>query len=352
VVTLSENTTADAVCTIFETLNRTGVKLSVFELLTARFWPEKVNLRQLWSAAKAKHPIIDDFAIDPYYLLQIISLVAHDKPTCKRSDVLNLESGIVGQWWDRCVDALADGLNILRQDCGILIPQWLPYNTIVNALAAALVYVKSTSGPMVGASREKLRRWYWCSVFGQTYESSPNTQTANDVSQLNDWLAGGQPPETVRSLKFDPAALRDITPRQRAVYRGIIGLILSRGPRDFHTGVRLTGDLIVQHNVDDHHVFPAAYLGKQGVEDKLRDCVLNRTLIDRTTNIKISDRAPSIYMSDIKQALGATGFDKLLTSHLLPAGAGSPLWKDDFNSFLDWRQDHIAKEIVRVTQAT
>ncbi len=35
VVTLSDRTEADALCTIFETLNRTGVKLSVFELLTA-----------------------------------------------------------------------------------------------------------------------------------------------------------------------------------------------------------------------------------------------------------------------------------------------------------------------------
>ena len=48
VVTLSDSTEADALCTIFETLNRTGVKLSVFELLTARFWPENINLRALW----------------------------------------------------------------------------------------------------------------------------------------------------------------------------------------------------------------------------------------------------------------------------------------------------------------
>jgi Protein of unknown function DUF262 len=48
VVTLSSDTEPDALCTIFETLNRTGVKLSVFELLTARFWPKNINLRALW----------------------------------------------------------------------------------------------------------------------------------------------------------------------------------------------------------------------------------------------------------------------------------------------------------------
>ena len=48
VVTLSDKTKPDALCTIFETLNRTGVKLSVFELLTARFWPANINLRSHW----------------------------------------------------------------------------------------------------------------------------------------------------------------------------------------------------------------------------------------------------------------------------------------------------------------
>jgi uncharacterized protein with ParB-like and HNH nuclease domain len=47
VVTLSDKTEPDALCTIFETLNRTGVKLSVFELLAARFWPQNINLRAL-----------------------------------------------------------------------------------------------------------------------------------------------------------------------------------------------------------------------------------------------------------------------------------------------------------------
>ena len=56
VVTLSDKTEPDALCTIFETLNRTGVKLSVFELLTARFWPQNINLRALWDEGAA--PII------------------------------------------------------------------------------------------------------------------------------------------------------------------------------------------------------------------------------------------------------------------------------------------------------
>jgi uncharacterized protein with ParB-like and HNH nuclease domain len=69
VVTLSDETEPDALCTIFETLNRTGVKLSVFELLTARFWPHNINLRQLWDEASNQCPIIREYEVDPYYFL-------------------------------------------------------------------------------------------------------------------------------------------------------------------------------------------------------------------------------------------------------------------------------------------
>lgn len=360
VVTLSAETTDEGICTIFETLNRTGVKLSPFELLTARFYPKGVKLRQLWSAAKDIHPLIADFEIDPYYAMQVVSLIARTTPSCKRSAVLDLEASAIETWWEQAIRGLAKGLEMLRDDCGVIIPRWLPYNTIVVPLAAVLAKVSGVIGPDVLSIRDKVRRWFWCSVFGQTYENAPNSQSAKDVIELLEWLNGGKEPETVSSFRFDPRALRDTTPRQRAVYRGTIALVLSRSPRDFHNGAKLTGDLIIEHNVDDHHVFPNAYLGRAGVLNKLRDCVLNRTLIDRKTNIRISDHAPSEYLKDIKAALekgieatmGNAKFVQLLESHLLPAGSDSPLWRNDFEAFLDERQDALWGEIKSVTGAT
>ncbi len=47
-----------------------------------------------------------------------------------------------------------------------------------------------------------------------------------------------------------------------------------------------------EQGIDDDHVFPAKFLEKKkGVTSaRARDCVLNRTLIDRTTDQMISDR--------------------------------------------------------------
>ena len=111
----------------------------------------------------------------------------------------------------------------------------------------------------------------------------------------------------------------------------------------------ISGALIEQEGIDDHHIFPAAWLEKQGVDSsRRRDCVLNRTLIDRTTNQRISARAPSDYLSEIRRTLGFP-FEAVMASHTLPVGPGSPLLGDDFEAFIDWRLSRIWDEIRRVT---
>jgi hypothetical protein len=352
VVTLSDKTESDALCTIFETLNRTGVKLSVFELLTARFWPQKINLRDLWDKAREANPIIDDFEVDPYYILQSISLASRKTPSCKRGDVLNLAPSDIETWWQPVVTGLSNGLTILRDDCRVTLPKWLPYQTMLAPLAAILAKSGMPKTAEAGVQREKIKRWFWCAVFGQVYESSPNSQAARDVGEMATWFEGGSAPETVTALRFDPKALRDITPRQRSVYRGTICLILgtSSGARDFHTQAIITGYLINAQGIDDHHVFPDDFLAKKkGVtQARMRDCVLNRTLIDRTTNQMISNRAPSDYMSDIRNWQGFP-FDVVLNSHCLPSDESSPIWSDDYEAFLAWRQERLWQEIKRVT---
>jgi hypothetical protein len=350
VVLLSDKTPADAVCTIFETLNRTGVKLSVFDLLAARFWAEDVKIREMWDLALANHPIIADFEIDPYYLLQIIALLRTEAaPSCKRTDVLELKSSQVMKSWDHAAEGLARALTILRDECGVLTPKWLPYNTIVIPFAALLAK-HAARGLKMGEVQQKLVRWFWCSVFGQTYENAPNSQSARDVAEVGEWLAGGDVPGHVDHFSFDPATLYEVTPKQRALYRGVLALILSGNPKDFHEDKPMTRSLIDENNVDDHHVFPDAYLKECGVrETKRRDCILNRTLIDRTTNQSLSRRNPKDYFGEMINRLGATKVGKLLDSHLLPSGDESPLLKNEYEEFLAWRCGRIGRAIKEAT---
>lgn len=351
-VTLAEGTSAAAVCTIFETLNRTGVKLSVFDLLAARFWPQSVRLRDMWEKALADYPALAAFEVDPYYALQSVALYAADAaPSCKRKDVLQLTVGQIQQGWDVVVRGLAHTFEILSNDCGVLVPAWLPYYTILIPAAAALATVKDKKGPAVGATRDRFKRWFWCSVFAQAYENAPNSQAAKDYIELKSWFEGGEPPQTVKEFSFRPEVLRETTPRQRALYRGVMALVLRNGSRDFHKKVPITASLIAEEKIEDHHVMPRGFLEDAGIETagQTRDCVLNRTLIDRETNNNIRKKAPSLYLKEIENAMGATALAELLESHMLPCSKSDPLWNDDFEGLLALRQERIATLIRAVT---
>lgn len=350
VVTLSESTSGDAVCTIFETLNRTGVKLSVFELLTARFWPEGVNLRSLYDAALKECSLIDDFQIDPYYILQAISLLNSEKaPSCKRKDLLNeLNSKLINAHWVDATNAFNATLQILSEDCGVLISQWLPYNTILIPMAAVWAKQKDATGMQIGTNRKKLTQWFWCSVFSQAYENAPNSQAAKDFTELNKWMQGGEEPETVKNFHFDIDQLRETGPRQRAVYRGLICLILRNRPIDFYENKTITAELLLDKKIDDHHIFPDAYLESKKVQKHQRDCIINRTLIDKKTNQRIGKRPPSEYLKDIEKRIGHDVLNKLITSHLM-ASDTETLSKESFDAFIEHRLEIFRINIQAVT---
>jgi hypothetical protein len=198
--------------------------LGVFELLTARFWPHDINLRELWDRARAEHPIIADFDVDPYYVLQAIALASRRVPSCKRSDVLNLANTDIDQWWPKVIAGMAIGLEILRDDCKVVLPKWLPYQTMLAPIAAVLAKAGFPKTAEAGVHRDKLKRWFWCAVFGQAYESAPNSQSVRDVTALTEWLAGGSLPETIAAFRFDPKTplTRRCSPR-RATKSGNLG---------------------------------------------------------------------------------------------------------------------------------
>ena len=206
---------------------------------------------------------------------------------------------------------------------------------------------RSAKGADEGANRLKLIRWFWCSVFGQRYKNAPNSQAERDFGELLRWMRGGAPPESVEEFSTAGLRLREVRAKQRAVYRGSMALILQNGALDFHKRGKITSQLVGDKNpVDDHHVFPRAYLNKRDQPAKLRDCILNRTYIDRKTNQRLSKRAPSDYFEEIRKKQGAAETDDLLRSHLLPT---APLLEDDFESFLRARESELMRMIALKT---
>ena len=348
VTVLPEATELEAVCTIFETLNRTGKPLTTFELISARAFAGGLSLNDYWSVARSTYPILDDFDVDPVYLLQVIALRVGAQ--CKRSVILRLPADTIENEWGKAVADMASVLAMLRAQCGVLVSKWLPYRPMLIPLTVAWREVATTTGPQQGVMRAKLIRWFWCASFTGEYESSSATLAERDSPLLRAWLAGGDAPPVVRDFGWHPDKWRTITPRQQGMYRATIALTLSQAPRDFHTGAPLTSDLIEEEKIDDHHVFPRAFLRDVG-RGADTDSVLNHVLIDRSTNIRIGKKPPSQYLAEIRSVLG-NDLDAVLASHALPAEADSPLEADDYDAFLTWRLEHLDEVLMHKTGQT
>jgi hypothetical protein len=345
VTVLPQSTELEAVCTIFETLNRTGKPLTPFELISARAFAGGHSLRDLWDAALEEHPVLADFDVEPYYVLQVIALRLG--ASCRRRDVLSLDpTDIAREWDDACADT-ASAVQLLRNQCGVLVERWLPYRPMLIPLAAAWRDVGSASGPERGARRAKLKRWFWCACFTGEYESSSATLAERDTPALRSWLTGGEEPPVVTSFDWDASGWRGVTVRQKGLYRATIALMLTEQPRDFHTGEPLSHDVVEASKVDDHHVFPRGYLTGIGRANEI-DSVLNHCLIDRETNGNIGKKPPSHYLGEIRSALG-DDLDDVLASHRLPTGERSPLEGDDFDEFLSWRVEELADALAEQT---
>jgi hypothetical protein len=355
VISLAHDTDIEAVCSIFETLNNTGMTLTVFELLAARYYAQQFDLRRAWAESKERHPLIEAFDVNPYYVLQAISL--RTGRSVKRGDVLELTVEQIQEHWDDVVRGFAAALTMLRDDCGVKTVKWLPYGYQLVPLAGVWSAAGEVPGPAAAGNRGRLQRWFWCSSLAQAYDRAANSQAAKDFNELRRWFAGGAAPDVVEQFAFESAQLSAITPRQQAIYKALMALVLQRGARDFHRAAQLTAEGLAEKGVDDHHVFPRAHLNPTGEPARypaeLVDSILNRTMIDADTNKRIGKRDPRDYLAEVKGELDATEdastFRRLLDSHLLPADDEGPLLQGDFERFVKWRIKAFVREVDRVT---
>jgi hypothetical protein len=348
VVTLKETTSLEALCTIFETLNMSGVKLGVFELMTAKAWKFGLNLREMWDNAREQYPEFSTYDVLPYQILQSIALVA--KETCARKAILSLTKDDLEQYWDPIVKHTNEGLTHLSSRCGVMSRRWLPTPSIMGPLAAILYHARSARGPERGRRQQQITRWLWCSIFSRRYEAAANTRAEKDVKEAKEWFLNNTIPEVIQLFHFDPVLLRQTHKPASPIYKGVICLILSTTPKalDFHTAGEITEVLVRSGKVEDHHLFPKSFLKNQlGITVREQvNCVLNRTLIHDETNRSIAGRAPSEYLNDICQEFDV---DSVLKSHLIATGPDSPLRRDEFQDFLEDREARILAEIARVT---
>lgn len=351
VISLDKDTPKEAVCQVFENVNQGGVSLTVFELVTAVFAMDDFELRKDWEKRKNNHLNGDilNIVTATDFLTACTLLSAYEKKgvvSCKKKDVLNLKLADYQKYADVLMQGFEEAEMLLFEE-RIFVSRDLPYTTQLIPLAVLCTLLLPDRRIKNSNVKNKIKRWYWCGVFGELYGSANETRYVNDVVGVMNWLNGGELPKTIVDSYFNPMRLLMLQSRRSAAYKGIMALIMKNHSRDFISGQEMDLVLYKAAGIDIHHIFPKNYCKSRGYDYIKWDSIINKTPLSYSTNREIGGVAPSEYLARIeKKKVEQTDLCDYLASHWIDM---ADCMSDDFERFIVHRARKILDAIANVT---
>ena len=359
VIKVLKSTSQSSVCQIFENVNRGGVPLNVFELVTASLAAEGIELRQEWKNIKKEfdapqYDVLHDVNGTDFITSMTLwesyeqSLIKDTGVKCKKKDVMGLRRSVFEGKRDGMKNAFIDAARFLIRQ-GIYTAANLPYNTQYIPLAAIFAYDNSHQKVLNNLPNlQKLSKWYWCGVLGELYGGANETRYALDIKDFFAWVDDDAIiPDTVARSSFQATRLLSLQTRNSAAYKGLMALILQDEPLDFATANKMSVATYTLENTDIHHIFPASYCEKMGYPMKKWNSVVNKTMISVSTNRSIGGMAPSKYVQKLfRENADVESVKKAICSHKIDFDL---LSEDKFVEFIN---DRAIKLLDRVEKAT
>lgn len=148
-----------------------------------------------------------------------------------------------------------------------------------------------------------------------------------------------------------PAALASAAAQSPAWYGYVAALNVLGTPMLFSTSTlaakMLPGASGVKKAIDKHHIFPKHYLSEIGYStDRETNQIANFTYLDYSTNIDISDAAPSEYVARYRNKLGEDGYRRTCAENALPANFETL----SYPAFLEQRRKLMAGIVKKAYQ--
>ncbi|MCX8254510.1 hypothetical protein RHAL1_03741 [Beijerinckiaceae bacterium RH AL1] len=346
---ITRETRSDVICTVFETINTTGVKLTVFDLLVAKCFKNDIRLRDKLDDALARFSNIRFFdesgtSIATTQLPKLIGLLHNGQ--CKKGDILRLKPEVIKENWDTAISAMDRMLGLMKDEMGCLKREFLPSVDAIAPLAIILGDLNFNRA----AHMDAFKKVYWCIVFSQYLSGAPESKSARLLREWKDvyWNKTAREDDFLRSFAFTIDEITDAT-RASAVYKGIMTLLIARGARDFSPKLQ---ELRGARNkvIEDHHIFPQQFLRTFDIKGARANGILNRTPIFADTNRYISSTAPEVYFEDERVVSKPTDLLEIAKVHFFDAElVQRPFSKELFDEFCEDRQIRLTKLISETT---
>jgi len=295
---------------VFALINSEGTGLTEFELAAGRLYP--IKMKDLWREANEKK--IKEYGIDPTYILKVMLLIndsnaevgsrAFRGMRSRYTQNGRIDTAQFKQDWRVSTRFINMALSEFEAQFGVMNKRYLPFSPMVVTYAAILHYlevVKRYSPDKEKRISNKLKKWYWASVFNQRYKAGTNSVIRNDYERLKEWLEPRKwrtPPRF--AVKMTKDELERLIARTRngadAVYRAIVCLPNIQERFDIYSGRAFSSS-----KVNDHHIYPRKRLKEQGYEDDEINQVANRVITCERANKQLHHDWPWKHLSKVSK---------------------------------------------------
>ncbi len=377
---------------IFEQVNRGGVKLDIYDLVVARMAFHKENLtdkiREICKNKQTIIPEIDNDARDGFNVqnlgawddkddipskplkkafkncLAICELKNNqglDKLTdkyIKERNLLSLDKNQIFENWEETVLILFSVFQFLHFRCGVAKLKDIPYELLIVPLF--VFFAKHDNKPSKG-DINGMEFWYWSSIFSGHYREKQSTRVIEDSKTIiKDGKFKDRSDKIFKEKGYsDKSSLirERENSRQPQVDRALIQYVVSKEPYDLQGTKKKKRTIISAYkqakNVDDegintqeHHIIPINEIKESydGDGDKLRkdkehyvNSALNKVVISDEANWKIQR------ITDYKDNSNHLN----CKSNFIPTPTEKKYTKDtyDLKSFLSDRFDLLETDI-------
>lgn len=214
-----------------------------------------------------------------------------------------------------------------------------------------------------GVSEHELQkaigRWFFFSSLTGRYTSSPETVMDGDLARVRSIKSGAEFLHTLDDIATSeltndfwtitlPANLDSSSARNPELFAYVASQNLFGAPVLFsHKKISDLLDPSIQTKkkaLERHHLFPRAFLERQGVEDRRQiNQMANYALLEWPDNIEISDDAPTDYLPQLRNRFSDDDWEAMCKLHALPEG-----WEHlSYDQFLIQRRSLMSTVIRR-----
>lgn len=336
------------VAPIFERINSSGRQLTMVDLMRAATWKGGFDLSDAINEVRTACEDKNFELVQEEHILRNISactgLGIHkesiDKLRDKSSEELKTAAFKTKEAYKLAVDFLTNELPLksIRN---------LPYGLQLTLLVE---FFNLEPRPSYD-KKQKLIKWFWKSSFSKHFGSANTGLITKSLLQIRQF-AKNDINELILSSNINyELFVKDYFRLNKASSTTYALLLASNTPKSFLNGDNIDTykSLSNINRLEFHHIFPKAFLKRNGVSEKQINYQVNICMLNLGDNREILDKTPSEYFKNMETNLG-DNFHSVLESNFINDEAYQAIKKDDYQTFISIRSSLIIKKMKELTQ--